>query len=98
MASIKVIVRMMGPLREASGSDEQELTLSRGANVSDALRGIFQARGGALDGLLQDPLSSDPTTNTLILLNGVEVGNLQGLETPVSDGDSLVLLAVTHGG
>ena len=34
MASIRVIVRMMGPLREASGSDEQELTLSRGANVS----------------------------------------------------------------
>jgi len=89
---------MMGPLKEASGSEEKELTLSKDARVSDAILRILEAYGGALDGALLDPYTLSPVTNTLILLNGVEVGNLQGLETPLRDGDSLVLLSVTHGG
>jgi molybdopterin converting factor small subunit len=98
MASIRVTVRMMGPLKEASGSEEKELTLSKDARVSDAILRILEAYGGALDGALLDPYTLSPVTNTLILVNGVEVGNLHGLETPLRDGDSLVLLSVTHGG
>jgi molybdopterin converting factor small subunit len=98
MASIRVKARMMGPLKEASGSEEQELTLDQGAKVSDAVLRILESHEGSLDGVLLDPYTLSPATNTLILLNGVEVGNLRGLETPLMDGDLLVLLAVTHGG
>ncbi len=98
MASIRVTARMMGPLKEASGSEEQELTLNKDAKVSDAIHRILEAHEGALDDALLDPYTRSPATNTLILLNGVEVGNLLGLETPLRDGDKLVLLSVTHGG
>ena len=98
MASISVTARMMGPLKEASGSEEQELTLNQDAKVSDAIHRILEAHEGALDGPLLDPYTRSPATNTLILLNGVEVGNLLGLETPLKDGDKLVLLSVTHDG
>ncbi len=98
MASISVIARMMGPLKEASGSEEQELTLDQDGKVSDAIHRILEAHEGALDGILLDPYTLSPATNTLILLNGVEVGNLLGLETPLRSGDRLVLLSVTHGG
>ena len=98
MASIRVTARMMGPLKEASGGEEQELTLNQDAKVSDAIHRILEAYGGALEGVLLDPYTLSPVTNTLILLNGVEVGNLLGLETPMRDGDILVLLSVTHGG
>ena len=95
---MRVTARLMGPLKEASGSEGLELTLDQCAKVSDAIQGILEAYRGGLDGLLLDPHTSNPTFNTLILLNGVEIGNLLGLETPLTDGDSLVLLAVTHGG
>ena len=98
MASIRVTARMMGPLKEASGSEEQELTLNQDARVSDAIHRILEAHEGALDSALLDPYTLSQVTNTLILLNGVEVGNLLGLETPLRDGDRLVLLSVTHGG
>ena len=98
MASIRVTARMMGPLKEASGSEEQEITLNQNAKVSDAIHRILEAHEGALDSALLDPYTLSPVTNTLILLNGVEVGNLLGLETPIRDGDRLVLLSVTHGG
>ncbi len=98
MASIRVTARMKGPLKEASGSEEQELTLNKDAKVSDAIHRILEVHEGTLDGALLDPYTRSPATNTLILLNGVEVGNLLGLETPLRDGDRLVLLSVTHGG
>lgn len=95
---MRVTARLMGSLKEASGSEGLELTLDQGAKVSDAIQGILEAHREGLDGLLLDPHAPNPTFNTLILLNGVEIGNLLGLETPLTDGDSLVLLAVTHGG
>jgi molybdopterin converting factor small subunit len=36
--------------------------------------------------------------NTLILLNGVEVSALKGEETEVNDGDSIILIPISHGG
>jgi len=42
MAPIRVKVRMMGPLKEASGSEERTLTLNQGAKVSDAIHGILE--------------------------------------------------------
>jgi molybdopterin converting factor small subunit len=98
MASITVIARMMGPLREALGSEELKLTLDQDAKVSDAIYRILEAREGSLDDTLLEPHTLNLATNTLILLNGVEVGNLKGLETPMRDGDRLILLSVTHGG
>lgn len=89
---------MMGPLKEASGNEEQEITLPQDAKVSDAIHRILEAHEGALDSALLDPYTLSPITNTLILLNGVEIGNLLGLETPLRDSDTLVLLSVTHGG
>ena len=53
---------------------------------------------GAVQGIAEWlPISSEGI-NTLILLNGVEINNIDGLSTPVMDGDTLVLLSVTHGG
>ena len=98
MASITVIARMMGPLKVALGSEELKLTLDNDAKVSDAIYRIHEAREGPLDGALLEPHTLNLVTNTLILLNGVEVGNLQGLETPMRNGDRLILLSVTHGG
>ena len=98
MASIMVKARMMGPLKEASSSEELELTLNKNAKVMDVIHRILEAYEGALEGVLLDQYTLSPLANTLILLNGVEVGNLLGLETPLRDGDRLIFLSVTHGG
>ena len=98
MGMVRVSVRMMGPLREATGRAEEELTLSNGSDVSSVIRKLIEEHGESLEKALMDPIINSPRPNALILLNGVEVGNLDGLKTPVVDGDALVLLSVTHGG
>ena len=44
------------------------------------------------------PSLRNPITNNLIMLGGVEVGNLNGLDTPITEGSEVVLVPVTHGG
>ena len=91
-----VTVRMMGTLREASG-EAQATVAAEDGTVGSAIRALT-SRSRALEEALLDPVTRSPTATALILLNGVEIGNLRGLDTPLTDGDTLVLLPVTHGG
>ncbi|MCW4036685.1 MAG: MoaD family protein, partial [Candidatus Bathyarchaeota archaeon] len=93
---IRVNVRMMGTLRDATGRSEEELSLEEGADVSSAIRELIDEHGEELERALVDPVIQSALPNALILLNGVEIGNLKGLVTALRDGDKMVLLPVTH--
>ena len=95
---IRVNVRMMGTLRDATGRSEEELSLREGADVSSAIRELIDEHGEELERALVDPVIQSALPNALILLNGVEIGNLKGLVTALRDGDKMVLLPVTHEG
>ena len=94
---VRITVRMVGVAKEAAGTSEQTLTLPPNANVSTVLQTLIERHGDAFRDAILDP-TTKPPVSTLILLNGVETGNLQGLDTPVTDSDTIVLLSVTHGG
>jgi len=89
-------VRMLGVLREA-GSKEQTIDINEGATVDSVIRDLM-ARDERLETVLWDKGVDSPLPNALIMLDGVEVNNLEGLETPVKKGQELVLLSVVHGG
>lgn len=95
---IQVRVRMMGILREAAGRSDVDVSLEEGADISSVIQALINEHGKKLKGTLLDPVIRSALPNTLIIINGVEIGNLQGLDTPLWDGDNLVLLPVTHGG
>jgi molybdopterin converting factor small subunit len=94
----QVRVRLMGTFREASGQSETVLTLREGADVSSAIDALRERFGEPFGSTLMDPILGSPLPNGLILRNGVEIGNLRGLDTALRDGDELVLISVTHGG
>jgi molybdopterin converting factor small subunit len=89
-------VRMLGVLREA-GSKEQTIDIDEGATVDSVIRDLI-AQDERLETVLWDKGVDSPLPNALIILDGVEVNNLDGLETPVKKGQELVLLSVVHGG
>jgi molybdopterin converting factor small subunit len=93
----RVTVRMIGVAKEAAGTPKQALTIPSNSNIFTVLQTLIEKHGDALKDAILDPATQTPVS-TLILLNGVETGNLQGLNTPVTDGDTIVLLSVTHGG
>ena len=88
---------MLGVLREVGGSKEQVIDIVEGATVDSVIRDLM-AQDERLEGVLWDKEVDSPLPNALIMLDGVEVNNLEGLETPVKRGQELVLLSVVHGG
>ncbi len=89
-------IRMLGVLRQA-GTKEQTLDIEEGATVDSVIRDLI-AQDERLETVLWDKGVDSPLPNALIMLDGVEVNNLNGLETPVKKGQELVLLSVVHGG
>ncbi len=94
---MSIKVRMLGVLREAGGSKEQTIDVVKGATVDSVIRDLM-AEDKRLKAVLWDKEVDSPLPNALIMLDGVEVNNLEGLETPVKRGQELVLLSVVHGG
>ena len=84
-----VRVRLVGSLVRRGGR-EVEITLPDDSVVGDLLREISETYP-YLGGL-------DPTKGILVVVDGVEAGNLQGLNTPLADGVDVALVPVTHGG
>jgi molybdopterin converting factor small subunit len=89
-------VKMLGVLREV-GSNERTVSIVEGATVDSVIRGLM-TEDGRLEAALWDKVVDSPFPNALIMIDGVEVNNLEGLETPVNQGQELVLLSVVHGG
>jgi molybdopterin converting factor small subunit len=94
---VEINIKLLGVAKDAAGRDRDTITIPECADVYEALRTLIDIHGQPLRDALLDPVTESPVA-TLILLNGVEIGNLQGLESPLNHGDELVFLSVTHGG
>jgi len=91
-----VQVRLLGTFREAAGQSNIELGYCE--NVGSVINSLTEYFGNGFKKVIYDPVLNSPIPNALIILNGIEVNNLQGLETQVKEEDTLVIISVTHGG
>jgi len=89
-------VRMPGVLSGA-GSKERTIVIKEGATVDSVIRDLMD-QDERLETVLWDKGVDSPLPNALIMLDGVEVNNLDGLDTLVKKDQELVLLSVVHGG
>lgn len=94
---MEVKVKLFGLLKRALGSDCLLLELSEPLRLKDLINKIVEEYS-ALKNILLDPELMDPRPNLIILVNGVEISALNGLETFLKDGDEIVLIPVIHGG
>lgn len=97
MVGMHVRIRVLGVLRTASEGVVDSLCFTGEPTVKDVVLRLMEGNP-RLRSILWDELVGSPVPNALILLDGVEVNNLEGLGTVVGDGSELVLLSVTHGG
>lgn len=95
---ILVRVKMLGTLKDASGRGEEVLAFQGEVDAAQVAQRLIDEHGDRLGALLLDPVLQSPLPNALILLNGVEINNLDGLRTPIGDVAALTILPVTHGG
>ena len=94
---MEVTVRFVGVFRSISGEKELTIKFRETDTVKTAIMKIIEELPG-LERALIDSGLEDPRPNTLILVNGREIGVLNGLETVLKDEDEVVFVPVLHGG
>lgn len=92
-----VKVRLLGVFRGLAGRDAVSLKL-KNATVRTALRTLAETVSPEARKMLLDSEMNDPRSNAVILLNGIEISALDGLETKIKDGDELTVIPIAHGG
>ena len=90
--SVKVTINLIGSLRVLAGEALMSFEVNEGSNLKVILREL-----GVKYPCLLEALATAPRT-VLILIDGIEVGNLQGTETIMSANANITMLPVIHGG
>jgi molybdopterin converting factor small subunit len=91
---IKVRVLYFGLVRNVVKEPEEEITLPAGAKVKDLLEVLCRKHGEALHDALFT-VEGTLTANTMLLLDGTNVLYTQGLETIISNDQSMHVLLTT---
>jgi molybdopterin converting factor small subunit len=92
-----ITVKFIGVFRSASGKGKLSLNFGNTVLLREAIKEMARQLP-QIKRLLIDPELEDPRPNTLMLVNGKEIGVLNGLDTVLEDGDEVVLVPVVHGG
>jgi molybdopterin converting factor small subunit len=93
---MRVKIRLMGIVREA-GKKEITLDTPEDSTVRAVLQHLI-SKNESLRLKIWDREVDSPSPNTLIMLDGVEINNLNGIETSIKPKQEIVLLSVVHGG
>ncbi len=92
-----IVVRFIGSLRRVYDTEKLSLDLKGGSSVKELIDRIDDYKMDFKRQFL-DMKGEISTANTLILLNGKEIGILNGFDTKVEDNDEVVFVPVAHGG
>jgi len=92
-----ITVRFVGSFRGVARKDAIMLRF-RGSISLRILVSKVVEQLPRLKSTLIDPTSGEPRRNMLVLVNGQEIGVLNGLETTLIDRDEVVFVPVMHGG
>ncbi len=94
-----VRVKLIGSFVSYAQTDEIELMTTQQVTILELIQMMRRDKAGEkLVRMILDPELNDPRPNTIILINGTEIGALDGVDTLVGINDVVTMLPVTHGG
>jgi molybdopterin synthase sulfur carrier subunit len=85
-------------LKQIIGQRLTEIDLPHGSTVEDFLTYLKERWGDQLSACLFDPDSGAVLPYVRIMVNGQTIQHLEGMETPLKEGDEVLILPPASGG
>jgi molybdopterin converting factor small subunit len=96
---LKVTVDYLGSIKQTLELKQPEqVQLKDDASLVDLLSMLAEKHGNPFKESVYEPKDTDLKPYYILSVNGVLLNQLNGLETPLKDGDHLVFLPVVTGG
>jgi molybdopterin converting factor small subunit len=95
---MKVKVQYLGFIKNLINRSEDEFDLEEGASLSEVLNRIAGIYGKPFQKEVYEPGLKDVKMGFVVTVNGVLMGQLQGVDTPLNNGDNIILMTLMSGG
>lgn len=92
-----ILVKFIGSFRNFFEKGIETFDYKSDISVKELINLIINTKP-SIEELLISPQTNEFQLNSLILVNGVEISVLNGLETKLSEKDEVTLIPVIHGG
>ena len=90
-------IQLMGPFIDLVGKSELEAQSPDGATLSNLVEEIEKTYGKSVKNKIMAP-DGDFHPYVLVSVNGTDVRGLQGINTPINEGDKIILALLITGG
>jgi molybdopterin converting factor small subunit len=95
---VTVKVRSIALVRHLLGQDPLDLEVPDGATVADVLARLAEIGGPRLEPILAEPKEKSAHAPLRVMVNGRDIHVLQDRETPVAEGDDILVFVPIAGG
>ena len=95
---MKIKVHYISLVKSVTKTGQDEFNLKETAILSDALNKIAEKYGKPFTREVYDPDRKEMKSTFVAIVNGVLMDQLKGVNTPLKDGDSIMLMSLVTGG
>ena len=95
---IRVKIHTTPVLKRIVGQRELEVSLPQGSTLEALLSWMVDIWGEKIALYLFHPDRGSPLPHVRLMINGQDIGFLDGMETVLHDGDEIIMIALVGGG
>ena len=95
---MQVKVHYISLVKSYTSKSQEEFTFSTNILLSELLDKIAEANGKPFTAEVYDPVKKEMKSTFVAMVNGVLMDQLKGINTPLKDGDSIILMSLMTGG
>jgi molybdopterin converting factor small subunit len=95
---MQIKVHYISLVKSYTNKSQEEFTFPNEIPLSDLLDRIAQIYGKQFTTEVYDPNKKEMKATFVAMINGVLTDQLKGINTPIKDGDSIILMSLMTGG
>ncbi len=95
---MRVKVHYISLVKSFTKTSQDEFDLMEGSSLKDVLHQISEKYGKPFTLEVYDPERNEMKPTFVAMVNGIHMEQLQGIKTPMKNGDNVILMSLMTGG